>query len=186
MKLWLAILGALATFALTSCDSDAPIAKPEKLSISVSHDERLGFDQFITSMGILAQKTQVVFSHPSLPSPLFIASGELAQRWTGGGCPVTLQVKKIGLHLEGAEITHSELAAQLTKFVELTRGTQTMAVIVVLSANDVPFADGIEALRTLLRSGIDHIIVPAPRKPSDPFQQRPSRKPTPPSSQSSR
>ena len=116
----------------------------------------------ISSLSHLAQRSEVVLSHPSLPSPLHVASGELGNAWLGGCDPLALIIEKDGVRYDGKELTKELLAKRLVKCAQLGRQTGSPVVIVVTSAPEVSFMTGLDSLRLLLASGIDHIVVPSP------------------------
>ncbi len=117
---------------------------------------------FISSLSHLAQRSEVVVSHPGLPAALHVASGELGNIWLGGCDPLTLLIEKDGVRYDGKEITKQLLSKHLVEYVQLVRQTGSPAVIVVCSAPEVPFLTGLDSLRLLLTSGIDHVVVPTP------------------------
>ena len=80
------ILCALGSIAFAGCGNEEQAL--QTLVVSVSHEDRVELLDVISSLSHLAQRTEVVLSHPKLSSRLFIASGQLGELWLVGGDPV--------------------------------------------------------------------------------------------------
>ena len=147
--------------------------------IELSSTENLKFENFVLGLGVLSQRQDAVFHHPSLAAPLHFTSDF---RHLSPSDPLGVRVLSDALHMDGEEVELSMFEERLQEYAQLVRTVGDQPSIHLGVSREVPFSRGMEIMKMLAANGVTRIKVASDRRqkrPPDPLRSKPLRPPLP-------